>query len=391
MSLVEEEDDEDDDDNEKKEKEPLMTIKKDLPHRTTKYMPQDAPPPHASPSASSGAAFKGSRLNTILKEELPNPTTTSIAQTANQKTQQHALYLHIHSASPQAIRYSLHTICVTDNLNLLHNLFVNDLSGGGSCMHYILRHALFTNSAEEGNNIEEEDCFMRRKKNGEMIGRTIFWLCCYCGSYRVFEFLVKECFQHFRRLSGGDGDSKARKALCCLLDIETGLGSKPVLIAAAKNHSKIISILLQYGVNPNTTNRYGITAATIASLLNHVDVLTVLSHDSRTNFNSSCIEKNIQDSEYTEDSWSNDNYQQCIMSPAHAACEGGHLDALRFLYNLKKKDVGVKEDEDGNVVLGGVTNIVDFTVYNGDGYSCAGIAALYNRVRERNRTFVIYF
>eukprot|EP00957_Ditylum_brightwellii_P044925 3407113-Ditylum_brightwellii.AAC.1 len=67
------------------------------------------------------------------------------------------------------------------------------------------------------------------------------------------------------------------------------------------------------------------------------------------------------------------------MSPAHAACEGGHLDALRFLYNLKKKDVGVKEDEDGNVVLGGVTNIVDFTVYNGDGYSCAGIAALYNR------------
>ena len=202
---------------------------------------------------------------------------------------------------------------------------------------------------------------------------NIFWLASLYGSSKVLELILEATWVHFAESTikhdypfskCNDNEEPEQdiyidykkiedSAKCQLSNIlndesSSSYGITPMFIASAMNHKEIISLLLQYGTDPNKTNNdRGTTPAIIAAARNNTDALQALSESELINFNQG-NERNI--------------------TPLLAACQSGSLDAVKFLTKLRKD--GGNEDE----------RIVNCQCQNSMGYGCASVAAQHNHI-----------
>jgi len=112
----------------------------------------------------------------------------------------------------------------------------------------------------------------------------------------------------------------------------------PLYTASERDNGDVINVLLKYGVNPNTPNKYGNTPALIASSLNNVQALQELAM-------SVVVDWNMENKK--------------AMRPVLAASQCGNLEALRILKTCSS---------------------ADFKAVDWKGFSCAILAARYGQV-----------
>lgn len=299
-----------------------------------------------------------------------------------ERKSQYPLYLRMHSASPNRINRSVLNAVKHDNFGLLKQL----LADVG--IAYVLRHCMFLAedrideqprnrfntvvTATSSGTIEEEDEEIEGggdvcednpasvhsldsqsgrqppapavSPNIVIVGRTLFFLASFHGAHRSMRILADACLKHFSQRYNGD-QIEAKRALIYLLNAPTQNGGLALLMAAYCNHGATVSVLLEYGVDPNLTNVHGATAAIAAASQNSTDALRALGNHPATDFN-------LQDNGGT--------------SPVLAlACSASLdcLDSLKFLYEYQRSG----------------DRLVDFTATNRAGYGCAALAARHNR------------
>ena len=259
--------------------------------------PEQGPQPQDRSPRSSGGTGKDKEEDPLAKSAYPS-------------------YLRAHSARPNAVN---RTICeaVRRDIAPLMCRILGDVG-----IEYIMRHCMF--SPEDGD---------------IAAGRTLFWTAAFHDSGRVLNLLAEACQEHLVRKCNGNQE-RARKAFLRLLTLETKAGSSPLHIAAARNSGDATSTLLALGVNPNSTNSRGATAAAVAASRDAVSVLRALASFPETNL----------------DLAGND-------SPLLYACRSGAVGALKFLYSFRR----------------GENSIVNFARVDAGGYGPAALAAANDR------------
>ncbi len=165
-------------------------------------------------------------------------------------------------------------------------------------------------------------------------------------------------------------EGRAKKELAKILNESApSYGTTPLYAAAAKNHRNVISLLLQYGADPNkpSTDNKAITTTTatpaiIAASRNNTEALEALAESSKTDFNQENVERKI--------------------TPLLAACQSGCIESVRFLTQLTKTAYAVDEQcrkGDGDHDNECDVRVVNCRCQDSMGYGCAAIAAQYNQ------------
>jgi len=201
-------------------------------------------------------------------------------------------------------------------------------------------------AAEDANNEERDDESNNEVENTEQHhratekGRTLFLVAAFYGADRAIGVLADACLQYFTTQRG---QSSAEQTLHRLLTLPTRSGSVPLLVAAYRNHGRVVeTLLLKYHVDAYTCNQNGSSAAIIAASRNAVDALRALALDSETDFNAA---------------------DKQGITPFLAACIHSSVEALQYLYEYRKGDEAV----------------VDMSICDNSGFGCAALAARYNK------------
>jgi len=240
-------------------------------------------------------------------------------------------YLIANSASPNAIQASLLYCIQNDDVDLVDTL-LRDVG-----IEYLLRHCylMTMHELEDNSTYDVNENSLKSNNNVQETNINIYWLACYYGSAQVLDIIAQDTLAYFlendtdhvsivfdntfneqvdtcgMEIEFGNALSRAKDTLTNLLEKPvTELQNTPLYTASERDNGDVICVLLKYGANPNTPNKYGNTPALIASSLNNVQALQALD------------KSDIVD-------WNKENEKGMV--PVLAASQCGNLEALRVL------------------------------------------------------------
>jgi len=316
-----------------------------------------------------------SKVNTFLKfhdalrksDRFSNNTNNNNNNMDPQGSEDYQLYISAIAGHPSAIETIFYYCIRTDDVQLMLQLF-----------HHVGTSYLFKHFSY----IHDES--YRETAPSHVLGelKPVFYLVALFGSHRIFHLLAHARLtvlmetalllsQHQQQLqqqpqqlsSLSEEEFNTLKAsclpsLCIMLNQSTiRYKSTPILVAAAKNHSSIVAQLLQYGVDPNTTDEHGSTPAILAAAFNHIPILQELA-------------------KYNTTFWNQTNCHG--MTPGLVATHRGHLDVLLFLSSPSSSSSSSVTTTTTTATTSSSMSRVDFRIFNSSGLGSIHLAAIYN-------------
>ena len=146
-------------------------------------------------------------------------------------------------------------------------------------------------------------------------------------------------------------------------------GTEPIMVAAVRNHSTIIRLLVRHGIKITNSERAN-ALANIASSFNYLDILHLLTEESISFFLRNKDNNNNNNNDDGQNRTTRQKQQTCLCLegqegavPLFSACQNGHVNVVQYFFDCHQKK----------------KLYVDFRQCDKRGFSCTAIAAFHDQ------------